>query len=129
MSFDAALSWLWKLLSLCRDVQVTSHQGRFPDRNLDCYFVTVRNCSPYRKAVIVEVWFDVGIRIPVLNSERPLPKVLPAEEVWETWIPLQALPQAHRANAETLARVKLSDGKIIKAKINPDVSPAGHVPA
>jgi hypothetical protein len=126
---DTVLGWLWKLLSLARYIRVTAHLGRLSDRGLDCCFVTVRNLSPYRKAVVTEVWFQVQDRIPVLNNERPLPKVIAPEEVWETWIPLQALPEHIRAYPETLARIKLSDGKTFGARTNPDVSPAGHVPA
>jgi hypothetical protein len=65
----------------------------------------------------------------VLNNERPLPKVIVAEEIWETWIPLHALPEQIRTHPETLARIKLSDGKTFSARVNHDVSPAGHVPA
>lgn len=125
---DTILGWLWKLLSLARSIRVTAHLGRLPERDLDCCFVTVRNLSPYRKAVVTEVWFQAQIPIPVLNNERPLPKVIAAEEVWETWVPLQALPEQLRAHPETLARIKLSDGKTLSAHANPDVAPAGHVP-
>jgi hypothetical protein len=77
---------------------------------------------------VTGVWFQADVRIPVLNDTRPLPKVIAAEELWETWIPLNALPAQVRANPETFARVKLSDGTTIAAKVNADVSPAGHVP-
>lgn len=125
---DAILGWLWKLLPLLRNVRVTAHLGRFADRDLDCCFVTVRNLSPQRKVVVTDVWFEARTRVPVLNDERGLPKVIPPEEIWETWISLQALPEAIRAAPETFARVKLSDGKVLAARLNADVSPAGHVP-
>ena len=116
-------------MSIARSVRVTAHLGRFPDRDLDCCFVTVRNLSLQRKAVVTDVWFQAEARIHVLNDERPLPKVIAPEELWETWIPLAALPEPLRAHPESLARVKLSDGKVVAARLNTDVSPAGHVPA
>ena len=127
MSYEAALGWLWKFLSLARVVKVHCHIGHLVHQNADCYFVRVTNSSPFRKAVLTEVWFDAGIRIPVINGERPLPKVLPPEEMWETWIPVSALPAHVRAQAPTLARAKLSDGTIITSVPTPDVSPAGFV--
>jgi hypothetical protein len=125
---ESVLGWLWKLLSLLRSVRVTAHVGRLIAPEINCCFVTVTNRSPFRKAVITEVWFDVGRRIPVINNERPLPKVLPIEEVWETWMPLNALPEHVRAHPETSARVKLSDGTVLIASVNTNVAPAGHVP-
>lgn len=127
MSYEAALGWLWKLLSLARVVKVHCHIGHLINQNVDCYFVRVINSSPFRKAVLTEVWFDAGFRIPVINGERPLPKVLPPEEMWETWIPVNSLPPQIRAQATTLARAKLSDGTIIASVPTPDVSPAGFV--
>ena len=127
MSLDAALGWLWKLLSLARSVKVHCHVGHLEHRNVDCFFVRVTNASPFRKVVVTEVWFDAGTRIPVINAERPMPKVLPPEEVWETWIPIANIPQHLHAQAPTLARAKLSDGTIIPSVPTPDVSPAGFV--
>jgi hypothetical protein len=127
VSLEAALGWLWKLLSLARAVKVHCHIGHLTHQNVDCYFVRVINQSPFRKAVVTEVWFDAGTRIPVLNAERPLPKVLPPDEIWETWIPVAALPQHIRAQATTLARAKLSDDTTISSVPTPAVSPAGFV--
>ena len=127
MWLDSALGWLWKLLSLARAVKVHCHIGHLTHQNVDCFFVRVINGSPFRKVVLTEVWFDAGTRIPVINAERPLPKVLPPEEIWETWIPVAALPQHIWAQAPTLACAKLSDDTIIRSVPTPDVSPAGFV--
>jgi hypothetical protein len=108
-------------------VKVHCHIGHLNHQNVDCFFVRVVNRSPFRKAVVTEVWFDAGTRIPVINGERPMPKVLPPEEVWETWIPVAAIPQQFHAQAPTLARAKLSDGTVIASIPTPDVSPAGFV--
>ena len=127
MSFDVAIGWFWKLLSLARVVKVHCHIGHLTHQDVDCYFVRVINYSLFRKAVVTEIWFDAGTRIPVINGERPMPKVLPPEEMWETWIPVSALPPDIRPSAPTLARAKLSDGTIISSVPTPDVSPAGFV--
>jgi len=126
---ETILGWFWKILSLVRSVRVTSHVGELAVGNTPCCFVTVRNLSLTRKAVVTEVWFDAGIRIPVTNEQRPLPKVVPPEEIWETWIPLAALPESIRTAPETHARVKFSDEKIVATTLNRDISPAGHVPS
>ena len=127
MSVEAALGWLWKLLSLARAVRVHCHIGHLTHQDIDCYFVRVINGSPFRRAVVTEVWFEAGVRIPVINSERPLQKVLLPDDIWETWIPVSALPGHVREQAPHLARVKLSDGTIISSRPTPDVSPAGFV--
>jgi hypothetical protein len=116
-----------KAVSLARSVEVESHVGSFPDRGLNCQFVRVTNCSINRKAVLTHVWFELGVEVPVLNGERPMPHVLPPEEVWETWLSLEEIPEPLRKSAATLARVRLSDGTVLTSKPTRHVSKAGFV--
>jgi hypothetical protein len=118
---------LGKAVSLARFVEVESHAGSLPDRDLNCQFVRVTNRSINRKAVLTHVWFELGVEVPVLNDERPMPHVLPPEEVWETWIRLELIPESLRMSAATLARVRLSDGTVLSAKPTEHVLEAGFV--
>jgi hypothetical protein len=116
-----------KAVSLARFVDVESHPGSIPDRGINCQFVRITNRSINRKVVVSEVWFEFGIRIPVMNSERLMPRVILSEEVWETWIPLDVIPESFRLSASTLAKVRLSDGTIISSKPTQNLSVAGFV--
>jgi hypothetical protein len=116
-----------KAVSLARFVEVESHVGSFPGRGLICQFVRVTNRSINRKAVLTHVWFELGVEVPVLNDERPMPYVLPPEEVWETWLRLELIPEPLRISAATLARVRLSDGTVLWSKPTKHVSEAGFV--
>jgi hypothetical protein len=128
VTFEATVGWLvGKALFWSRVVQVEAHVAELAGRDgLQC-FVRVTNRSLFRKAVLVEVFLQGTVPIPVLNDERPMPVVLPPEEPWETWIPLAACPNAIRSDPVAHVRVKLSDGSVISAKPTANVSPAGFV--
>jgi len=125
----ALFAWLFaKAASLARTVQVESHAGSFPDRGLNAQFLRVTNRSILRKVVVLEAWFEFdGVRLPVLNPERPLPRTILPEEVWETWFPLEAVPTTHRDRAATCGRIRLSDKAVIVSKPTLDVAEAGVV--
>ena len=126
--FEAFFGKLFgRAVSLARFVEVESHAGSIPDRGRNFQFVRVTNRSINRKAVLFEVWFELGTKVPVLNVERPMTHTLPPEEVWETWLPLEAIPEHLRASAATLARVRLSDGTVLTSKPTRNVSEAGFV--
>jgi hypothetical protein len=117
-----------KAASLARSVQVESHTARFPDRGTNAQFLRITNRSIFRKIVILEAWFEFdGIRVPLLNDERPLPHTIPPEEVWETWFPFEPIPERHRGIAATCGYIRLSDGTIIRSKPTANVAEAGAV--
>lgn len=117
-----------KAASLARSVQVESHSGSIPDRGLNAQFLRVTNRSILRKVVILEAWFEFdGVRAPILNEERPLPRTVPPEEVWETWFPFDAVPLKHRANAGHCGYIRLSDKSIVRSRPTVDVAEAGAV--
>lgn len=121
------LSWIFSGLAHRRKVRVLCHRA-YLSPSTECYFVNVTNLSPSRDIEITHVWFDCQPRIDVLNPERPLPKRLRPDEPWETWIEVQRLPSSAGNNVYTMARVRLSNGRIIKSKFNRDVPNAGYVP-
>ena len=77
-------------------------------------FVNVVNLSHDREIEITHVWFDVEPEVNVVLDERPLPKRLQPDESWETWT--EAAKLVHESHPETLARVRLSSGKVIKSR-------------
>jgi hypothetical protein len=94
----------------------------------DCYFINVTNLSLQRDAEVTHVSIQCEKDIPVLNALRTLPRRLRPEESWETWIEVKTLPPSIRDDAFKLARVRLSNGRIIKSKENKNVPTAGYVP-
>lgn len=122
------LGWLFKIFSLKQSVRVLCHRAFFLPNGPECYFINVTNLSLKRDAVITHVWMENEGQLPILNPHRPLPKRLRPEETWETWIDVAQLPISIKTDAFGLARVRLSNSRIIKSKKNNNVPIAGDVP-
>ena len=122
------LEWLFKIIGLRQTVRVLCHHAVLLPNGPECYFINVTNLSLQREAEITHVWMQCGDEIPVLNPSRPLPRRLKPEESWETWIHLERLPASFRDDAFEYARVRLSNGRIVKSKKNENVPSAGYVP-
>ena len=63
-----------------------------------------------------------------IKKERKLPYRLKPEESWETWVKLSDIPDDILNNINKLARVRLSNGKILKSKANRNIPNEGYVP-
>jgi len=124
---ETVIEWLFKIRSLKQLVRVLCHRAFFLPNGPECYFINVTNLSLQRDAEVTHVWIESGNEIPVLNLSRPLPRRLRPEETWETWIEVERLPIPVREDAFKLARVRLSNGRIIKSKKNENVPIAGYV--
>lgn len=122
------LEWIFKILGLKQSVRVLCHRAFFLPNGPECYFFNVANLSLQRDTEITHVWLESRNQIPVLNPSRPLPHRLRPEETWETWIEVNGLPESIREDSFKLARVRLSNGRIIKSKKNEDVPSVGYVP-
>ena len=110
-------------------VRVTVHLAVFEARpDAPAYFVNVTNLFNDRDVEITHVWFEGTPRVDVVRSDRRLPVRLRPYESWETWQPLNTLPDAVRHDAFTLARVRLSTGAIIESTENVGVPARGFVP-
>jgi len=105
-------------------VRVLVHRAYFTGSSVPHYFVKVTNLSPQREIEVTHIWFDTTPPVHLLNPERPLPARLRLDETYETWIPTAAVPAPE---PESLARVKLSSGKVIKSRLNAHVPPFGGV--
>ena len=125
---QTVLEWLFKVIGLKQSVRVLCHRAFLIPNGPECYFINVTNLSFQRDAEITHVWMESGNEIPVLNPSRSLPRRLKPEETWETWIEVESLPTLVRADAFKLARVRLSNGRIIKSKKNENVPSVGYVP-
>ena len=125
---QTVLEWIFKIIGLQQSVRVLCHRAFFLPNGPECYFINVANLSLQRDAEITHVWLDSDEQIHVLNPSRPLPRRLKPEETWETWIEVNTLPLSIREDAYTLARVRLSNGRIMKSKKNEDVPSAGYIP-
>lgn len=129
--WDALASLIASLVATAiqraRKVRVTVHLG-YLQGNVACYFVNVTNLSPSRDVEITRVWFATTPKLEVLNLERLLLKRLRPDESWETWVPVDQVPQFDRPYAGTRARVQLSSGKAVRSINRRDVPPFGIVP-
>jgi hypothetical protein len=138
--------WLGVLLGL-KKVRVTAHAAylvpQIPagPRSIDAPIVhpddrcrlhiNVANLSK-RYVQVVAVWIEKSHVtknwIPVLNDERPLPIFIPPAGSWETWLVFNDLSREMVEYIAEDARVQLSDGTVVKARLNLRPPPAGNVP-
>jgi hypothetical protein len=122
--FDKA----WPALGDRRRLRVLVHRAFFPGAGQECFFVNVTNLSHNREVEITHVWFDCVPQIPALHRDRLLPRRLKPDETWETWVRVNEIPPELHDTAYTLARARLSTGKVIKSEENTDVPHAGIIP-
>jgi hypothetical protein len=130
MIFDVLktlFSPVWSAVTGRRRVSVRVHQAAFIQSNVEAYFINIVNLSEKRDIEITHIWFDASPQIPVWQSNRPLPKRLKPDEVWETWIETWRIPQ-DASNPFKGFRVRLSTGKVLKSSQNRNVPPIGVVP-
>jgi len=122
------LAWVFKIIGLGQKVQVLCHRAFFLPNGPECYFINVTNLSPQRDAELTHIWMACDQDIHILNPSRPLPHRLRPEESWETWVEIDKLPNSAQSNAFNLARVRLSNGKVLTSKKNKSVPSAGFIP-
>jgi hypothetical protein len=109
-----------------RHVRVLVHRAFFQvPGSPQCFFIKVTNLSSSREIEVTHIWFATEPRADVLNSERRLPARLRLDETFETWIPVSAVPAAR--SVESKARVRLSNGKVIRSKLDKRIPPIGDV--
>jgi hypothetical protein len=108
-----------------RKVLVLVHTAVFLPGSPKQYFMKVTNLSRSREIEITHAWFETEPRVDILNPDRPLPARLRLDETFETWIPVGSVPAV--PDVERLGRVRLSNGKVVKSRLNKDVPPVGAV--
>ncbi|MGJ5813682.1 hypothetical protein [Paludibaculum fermentans] len=112
-----------------RRVSVLVHRASFVGSETESqYFITVTNLSLNREVEITHVWFDFPTKVHVLRGDRPLPKRLKMDEVWCTWVPVSTLPDVTDKSVFKSARVRLSNGRVVRSKQNTKVPCLGSVP-
>jgi hypothetical protein len=89
------------------------------------FFINVTNISPRREVEITHLWFETNPPTQILNPVRPLPARLRLDETFETWIPVADVPTVD--DLEGMVRVQLSNGKVVKARLNKGVPPTGYI--
>jgi hypothetical protein len=105
-------------------VRALAHRGYFrTPGSPEFVFIKVTNLSRDRDIEITHIWFDTKPRVDILDF--PLPAHVRPAKTYEIWKPVAEL--SDDPNIEQLGRVVLSDGKIIKTKLNKDVPPVGYV--
>ena len=123
---EKILSFIVGVLQDSRRVRFRSHRAFFTED--EYIFLTVTNLSRSRDIEITHVWLELSPQVAALPPQRLLPNRLRPDEVWETWIPLQAVPPQFLPEALTLGRLRLSTGRVVKARPDNDVPFEGYVP-
>jgi hypothetical protein len=126
--FKTIFEKVWVAFGARRRVRLTVHRAFFITRGQECFFVNITNLSENREIEITHVWFDCTPQVAALNRDRLLPKRLKPDETWETWVEVNRIPSELHEDAYTLARVRLSTGKIIESAKNTEVPESGIVP-
>ena len=108
-----------------RHVRVLVHRASFVGGGFEQFFVKVTNLSRSREVEITHLWFATQPPVHVLNDERALPARLRLDETFETWIPVTTVPECPKI--ERLGRVALSNGAVVKSRLNKNVPPIGNV--
>jgi hypothetical protein len=131
MIFDIAKTvaeHVWVAFGGRRRLRLAVHRAFFVATGRECFFVNATNLSAERELEITHVWFDCKPQVVALQIDRMLPKRLKPDETWETWVDVDRIPTNLHASAYTLARARLSNGKVVKSIRNIDVPPVGTVP-
>lgn len=89
------------------------------------FFIKVTNLSKIREVEITHHWFDTEPPFHFMNPARPLPTRLRLDELYETWVPVASVPTA--PEPEWLVRVQLSNGQVVKSRLNWKVPPIGAI--
>ncbi len=114
-----------------RRVRVRTHEAVFEGSTELCIMINVVNLGQ-SPITITHVWLGGELELHLRNPRRPLPKRLEPDEPWETWSPLSEFGSLLRMpDAEQVlrsARVRLSTGRVVKAKPSRDVPVTGVVP-
>lgn len=110
-------------------IRLCTHQARFNSAPEIYYFVTVTNLSNKEPIEVTHVWYeDIDTHIPVLVQDRPLPKRLEPQEIWETFLLKKDLPEYLQNDAYLSFRIRTSSGKIYSSIKDGSVPPYGSVP-
>ena len=112
-----------------RRVRVLTHRATLLNSRQECLFINVTNLSKTRDIEVTHVYLELpgGMR-HVLQQSRQLPKRLSADESWETFLDVDQVLADLGEQVFTMARVRLSAGKIVKSLKNESVPSAGIVP-
>ena len=125
---EKLLSFLVGFLQDFRGVRFRSHCAFFAATDEEHIFLTITNLSRNREIEVTHVWLALSPQVSAVPPQRPLPKRLRPDEVWETWVPLRAVPPHLLPQALSLGRMRLSTGRVFKARPDTDVPFEGYGP-
>jgi hypothetical protein len=108
-----------------RQVRLLVHRAIFLPSSPEYFFLKATNLSPTREVEIEHVWFATQPPVYIVNPARPLPARLRVDETFETWVPVASVPDV--PEVERLGRARLSNGKVVKSRLNKDIPPVGNV--
>jgi len=137
-SFIELLSWVGTIFgsliviyNLFLRVQVKTHRAYLNNGPLPYYFIKIINLSPIREVEVTHVWFQnfgsPSNEVHILNPQNPLPRRLKPQEIWETWIAVNEIPNMGEQVYDMFI-IELSNGRRYKSKKNKKVPTRGQLP-
>ncbi len=106
-------------------VTLTVHQAVFQGSTVPQHFLKVRNWDRDAAIQLNRIWFATDPEVVVDNGDRPLPTLIEAGDLFETWIPVRWVPAGR--DIDYRARAEIDGGAVIESRPNVDVAPAGQV--
>ena len=100
------------------------HKAYFNGNPIQHFFIKLINTSESKEIEITHVWYkNENITVDILTA--PLPKRLKPDEIYETWVPVDQIPNDE--NAFQNFHAVISTGEAFTSKQNIDVRPFGFI--
>jgi hypothetical protein len=105
----------------------TVHRAFFLPDGPECLFLNAVNLTD-ADLEVTHIWITTTPEIHVILKGRPLPRRLQPQEAWETWVPVDRVPDVDSETIFRLGRARLSTGEVICSKRTDDVPSQGFIP-
>ena len=125
---EKLFSVLLGVLQDLRRVRFRTHLGVHVLTGQNVLFLTVTNLSRTREIEVTHVWIASNPQVAAVLDERPLPKRLKPDEIWETWIPVADISELTVMKLLLLGRLRISTGQITKSRPDSEIPDEGYVP-
>jgi hypothetical protein len=93
------------------------------ESSAEYFFIKMTNLSPQRELEVTHLWFETQPRYDYMSTERPPPFRLRSDETVEVWVAVSEV--ARHDKLEYQARARLSNGKVVKSRVDRKMPPTG----
>lgn len=113
---------------MTRSIRVRVHRAFLVSNpaQVHYYFINVLNTSNAAEVEVAHVWYEGSRRVDIIQPQRPLPRLLPPNQSWETWVKVTDIPDDPDLFGNF--RVRLSTDEVFESEERRNVQGAGFVP-